>query len=63
MNLLLAIGKVCGHELITGCNFQHSQAFASIHDKIKDIKKKKPSARKIRASLPKRIFNLLENAP
>lgn len=38
MNLLLAIGKVCGHELITGCNFQHLRAFASVHDKIKTFR-------------------------
>lgn len=35
---LLAIGDVCGHELITGCNFQHSQASASIHDKMKTFR-------------------------
>lgn len=44
MNLLLAIGKVCGHELITGCNFQHLQAFASIHDKIKTFREENEGA-------------------
>ena len=38
MNLLLAIGKACAHELITRCNFQHSRAFVSIHDKEKKRK-------------------------